>query len=291
MNCAKVKGLLSPYVDGLLESSLREEVERHLSTCPDCSKELASWRSLVEELRSLEKVQAPDNFLEGVHRRLEGGVSFGKWLHRLLLPEGRKLSWGLAGVVIVAFLVITLFRKTQIPSQFEYKLSTPEIPITREMRKGTGVTAPGEEVTPQGPSLEMAKPLPLPTSPEEKEKDWGVVEVTLLTKPVSPLLPSVSKAVSDRLSGGEKEVAKKERGRSNEGIIARVKQAVEGVEGNIIAEDKKAPSPSWLLVEVPGDNYRKFVEELSRIGSVPKPPTLPETRGRVKIYLRINPSP
>jgi hypothetical protein len=46
MTCAEVLAMLPEFVDETLESSLKSDVDRHLLTCPECSKECSELREL-----------------------------------------------------------------------------------------------------------------------------------------------------------------------------------------------------------------------------------------------------
>lgn len=53
MNCDRTRRLLSPYLDGELESETRSTVREHLATCPDCSLYHEELKKLDEDVKSL----------------------------------------------------------------------------------------------------------------------------------------------------------------------------------------------------------------------------------------------
>jgi hypothetical protein len=56
MTCAEVLAMLPEFIDGTLDSSLKSDVDRHLLTCPECSKECSELRELfiaMEDNRTL----------------------------------------------------------------------------------------------------------------------------------------------------------------------------------------------------------------------------------------------
>jgi len=70
MECKDVKNVLSNYLENDLGDIEKTQVEHHLHACKTCQAELESLKRMVAELGSLNKVSAPKDLLEGVHRRL-----------------------------------------------------------------------------------------------------------------------------------------------------------------------------------------------------------------------------
>jgi len=62
VTCEEVRELLSLYIDGNLDPSTREALEKHIESCAECEAELAGLRQTVEILRSLEEVEVPETF-------------------------------------------------------------------------------------------------------------------------------------------------------------------------------------------------------------------------------------
>jgi len=59
MDCSRVIGKLSSYVDEALDEQTLEAVEAHLATCSECREELASLRLLVTAAGEIEPVGPP----------------------------------------------------------------------------------------------------------------------------------------------------------------------------------------------------------------------------------------
>lgn len=64
-------GHLSEYLDGELDPSGRERVERHVGICPDCWRVLASLKRTLAGLLGLRE-DPSDNIADGVIARLRG---------------------------------------------------------------------------------------------------------------------------------------------------------------------------------------------------------------------------
>ena len=131
MRCARVKGLLSDYIDGLLDAERATLVENHLAKCGKCRKELESLRTLIHELRSLESVMAPDDFLASIHSRLEKETFWERIKAFLFIPARIRIpmEWAtLAATVVIAFFVFHLvpFTPSEKSLQFQAAKKTKQ---------------------------------------------------------------------------------------------------------------------------------------------------------------------
>jgi anti-sigma factor RsiW len=60
IECMRVKSLLQPFLDGVLDDEERERVARHLDACRRCGLAASTYRSLKERLRGLGEPADPD---------------------------------------------------------------------------------------------------------------------------------------------------------------------------------------------------------------------------------------
>jgi hypothetical protein len=70
MNCDGVRDLLSAYVDGEATPGELLRVEQHLRRCPVCAEEVDALRQTIAMVASLEEVELPPGFREGLRARL-----------------------------------------------------------------------------------------------------------------------------------------------------------------------------------------------------------------------------
>ncbi|MBI2447119.1 MAG: zf-HC2 domain-containing protein, partial [Candidatus Omnitrophica bacterium] len=115
MECDKVKGFLSEYIDGVLDAQVKKLIDEHLPACKSCSEELASLNACIKELGVLKGVEAPGNFLEKVHERIERKAGFSKIIQTLFIPVRIKVPLEIAAVAAMVILTINLMeseRKT-----------------------------------------------------------------------------------------------------------------------------------------------------------------------------------
>ncbi|MGE5544905.1 MAG: zf-HC2 domain-containing protein, partial [Bacillota bacterium] len=71
MRCQNVRELLSPYIDLVLSDEEKTRIEEHLAACESCRKELAELQHAVNRIRGMEKREAPSDFMNRLHERLQ----------------------------------------------------------------------------------------------------------------------------------------------------------------------------------------------------------------------------
>jgi anti-sigma factor (TIGR02949 family) len=59
-DCSRIVSLLSDYIDGRLPADVRQDLERHLSGCSECTTFVGTFRSTVALLHSLNEDDLPE---------------------------------------------------------------------------------------------------------------------------------------------------------------------------------------------------------------------------------------
>ncbi len=70
MNCKKVILELTSYLDGVLDSNMRSDLEQHLSQCTDCRIVVDTTRKTIQIFCSSEPVPLPQDVRERLHTAL-----------------------------------------------------------------------------------------------------------------------------------------------------------------------------------------------------------------------------
>jgi hypothetical protein len=70
VNCKKVILELSSYLDGLLDSNMRSDLEMHLSRCTDCRIVVDTCRKTIQIFCNSEPVPLPDDVRKRLHTAL-----------------------------------------------------------------------------------------------------------------------------------------------------------------------------------------------------------------------------
>ncbi len=116
MECSRFNELFSEYIDGTLDDIPRRMLEEHLAVCGRCAEELRELRACVSALGSLNTVQAPADFLNRVHERIQidDPVPWLEWLReKLFFPVRVKIPLGATGLVMAALLVVFIYQGTR----------------------------------------------------------------------------------------------------------------------------------------------------------------------------------
>lgn len=165
IDCASTKGLLSPFLDRMLESSQLGDVESHLKDCAPCRGELESLRRVCALVSGLPKRALPGGFLSKLSARRKAPA----------LPAfGRGYAFGTAAVVIGLIAAgASRFENSQVSIDAVAPAQEPPAgekdngpfvsaaPINRETNaRGTPLDAGPE--APKNLAAGEAKPLPKP---------------------------------------------------------------------------------------------------------------------------------
>ena len=70
MNCKKVILELTSYLDGVLDSSMRIDLEQHLSGCTDCRLVVDTCRKTIQIFCNSEPVPLPEDVRTRLHSAL-----------------------------------------------------------------------------------------------------------------------------------------------------------------------------------------------------------------------------
>ena len=77
MNCKHVIRELSDYIDGDLDPALKQELERHLEHCEDCTMIVDQTRKTIQIFSGSEPVSFPSDVKSrlhaALHKKLSGG--------------------------------------------------------------------------------------------------------------------------------------------------------------------------------------------------------------------------
>ncbi len=185
MECALIQERLSEYIDGTLDADDRAAVENHISTCKTCKEDLASLTEMVEELRAMDPVEAPADFLEKIHERMESRFSLDRIIRKLFIPFRIKIPVELAAAATITLLVFFVFniQQKEVPSVqiLSDSISEKMTETTEEDRMKPAFEKEAKSVA---PILEA-----VPTTPSNKEQ----IRLTRKSKATTPVEPSIQR--------------------------------------------------------------------------------------------------
>lgn len=173
MDCSQVQELLSDYVEDTLQPSARKQVSKHLSTCKDCSAELRELRNYLQAMSSLGAINAPADFLEKVHKRIEQGSVWRKLYEKIFVPLRIKVPLELAGVAIAALLVVFLHQEM-----------SPEkkAPMEPRLSQAPHSPASGQTERREQQSISDELEVPIPAAPVPPARAKATITLSLSVK-------------------------------------------------------------------------------------------------------------
>jgi len=185
MECALIQERLSEYIDGTLDADDRAAVENHISTCKTCKEDLASLTEMVEELHAMDPVEAPADFLEKIHERMESRFSLDRIIRKLFIPFRIKIPVELAVAATITLLVFFVFniQQKEVPSVqiLSDSISEKMAETPKEDRMKPAFEKEAKSVA---PILEA-----VPTTPSNKEQ----IRLTRKSKATTPVQPSIQR--------------------------------------------------------------------------------------------------
>ncbi len=105
MDCKTCKDLLWEYHDHELDSELNWQVDKHLTTCPDCLTELVSLTTTTRFLKKHMPVLTLDStFVQATMEKIDLGESAGAFLKPII-----GIGLALAGLILCTLVIISPF--------------------------------------------------------------------------------------------------------------------------------------------------------------------------------------
>jgi len=297
MNCEKVKGLLSEYVDGVLDPKTKALVDEHLSACKDCQDELASLKALVNELGSLEPVAPPADFLDQLHERMEERSPFSRILRTLFVPMRLKIPLECAGAVAVAILVFSVF----FVQQDRYNVTQAPVGLKEE---GAAQKAAPDSWG-EGLKDEASKPQPAhrAATAEQAPAKKEPIEVVLVMKrtlPSETYAPGGAMEASPapkeqmRSSLAKKEAApgaRLEADKRDDHFLPGLTGLVEAVGGRVVSMEYEKASHRLeaMYAEIPAEHLNTFYNRLGELGDLKSAPRslTGKAKGLVSVRIRL----
>ena len=132
--------LMSAYLDAELPADEAEAFERHLEESPEARAELEDLRKMLQLVKALPEVDAPEDFYEKVSRKIRR--------RSILQPDGLALSLVSLPFQVLSILVIltaaALYMMAELDTKPEKLEADPDV-------RGFKINADEPELPPQPP--------------------------------------------------------------------------------------------------------------------------------------------
>lgn len=280
MNCDEIKGLLSEYVDGVLDVKTKALVDEHLSTCKDCEQELASLKTLVNELGSLESVAPPKDFLNQLHKRMERRSPFSKIMRTLFVPMRVKIPLEFAGAAAMAILVFSLLHV----QQEHYRMAEAPVSIKQEMVAEKGAPESWEkDLKDEASKPQLAYRIATAEQPPGKK---GPIELALVMKRARPPETYATGAAMEAAPAPKEKMrrslakteavpsAQPETDKKGDDLLLQLTRVVELVGGKVVSieYEKASNRPESIHAEIPAEHFTTFYNRLQELGDLKSAP-------------------
>ena len=214
MSCKDIERKLSAYLEGIVSSKEKKQIENHLSSCQMCRRAFEELKRTVALIKGLEQVESPPWFTQKIMSRVRAEQESKKnIIQRLFYPLHIKVPLEAFATVLIAVAAVYLFtanepemKRIHVPAATEEAVSKDEASKQPAEPKGD-TTITGNKV-----ALEA---VPKPQKQEGVTRDKNQHEKgskeELKQKIVSP---SVSETPPPPVVGMKKEVPEKPSGPS-----------------------------------------------------------------------------
>jgi len=137
MNCQKIRKLINPYIDQILDAESAQHVEEHLKSCSVCREEYSKLKQVVFSLNSISPQPAPADFTQNIMAKIsqEDVQIQSSWMDRIkkqvFIPQlSLRLVGAAAAAALIVFFAFTFIFNTPDTSlicsaevQFSLKIS------------------------------------------------------------------------------------------------------------------------------------------------------------------------
>ena len=243
MDCKKVRDRFSSLWEKELMPPEERTVREHLSSCPECRKELERFEKTMGWLRSVGEAEVPEGFLPELYKKMEERKRAApaekvreRWLH---FPLSLKLPAQAVAMVAIVFLVLYLTKMMptemyrpkeakQTASPLSVEKKTEQVLAQKEMEKERRVleTTPEAEL-PRPKDVDLAK-APVPR--EGRLEEAYVPQVKAEAKKEEPPSPKTDEVVAyQRIDSKEAARAKAPSpgaGKIEKGLVAKEKSVM-----------------------------------------------------------------
>lgn len=311
MKCAKIKRLLSDYINNTLNSKTQLRVKNHLQDCPSCSQEILFLKKYFKEVKNIKKVEAPNDFLEKIHAKIDDSFSFKKWIKSIFIPIRFPLE--LAGAVVTIILIVVLFFPQFIIKEINQSIEKPLGP-TVEIQKQMGMkekplkdkykrelpllskkTIPQKREEPINITLNISS---LPGAPEKLYQSESITRSKASQETISgygALMKDEEKEADDKSLPSE--TIRLDRKRIQQVVdlsnsSRQIKDIIKNLKGIIITEQQleNQKNTQSLLFELPRTNYPAFILQINQQfqNQIQKPASLGPGDKLKKLKIQLN---
>ena len=303
MECAKIKELLSEYIDNVLDAKAKAAVEEHLKSCSDCSKELASLKAYISDMGILKDAKAPDGFLKSVHERIDRRFEFEKIMRKIFVPIHIKVPIEALAVAASVMLILIVYRSggsplsrvLQTPLSGKMRVlkvqqaKKPAVPATEDKMYNLAELQAVDEVSTGAIVRQRTTAARKQETVLTDSLDGGYTKKQAIQEPQSieiALAISLEPVTTSESLGGYEHreelmrslydksdidtVGKEEISTKAPTIISSIAFIADSLEGTVenIEYNKETSILEYITLKIPANNYKQLTEKLAGLGHI-----------------------
>lgn len=292
--CSHIRQLLSEYIDGVLDAAKMTAVREHLHICEACSREYEALNILTSKLGNFGLVEAPDNFLENFHSRIESNSIFGR-LREIFSFTRIRIPVELAAFATTAILILFLFHFFPVEEKGIIKnLGNENIQLAMDEE-----SLPDQTIENLIPAEQTSKSL---SSLTKSQKQQIPIKLALLLTTQQEATPIPSQSVSFGNSGSgytTDDLYTWQPATGSDSTIrlirpdevnVKIDEIITFTEGKLLSRNDNPETglPTGLKLEIPVSNYHLFISNLDTLGVLQAPaPILPEGSEDADLLIQI----
>lgn len=115
MNCIAIDNITDYYIDNKLTESLKRKVDKHLESCPRCSKEVCALLRMKKLMGNYAKIKSPEGLKENIFKQAYSTDSSKTLYFKFKIKL--SLSYGFAMGYLILMLIFATIPFGGIPTQ------------------------------------------------------------------------------------------------------------------------------------------------------------------------------
>jgi negative regulator of sigma E activity len=269
MKCYRIKKLLSEYIDGTLDKKTATVVEKHLENCRNCRREYIFLHNLVEDLRSMERLEAPMDFVIKVRERIDTSSRAKKSPQHLFFPLPGWVPKGLIATAAAAALALIVFN-----NNVRYKSQIMEQPVTPV--ETAGLMGPGTGTD----TIQLALSL----ATQQNPRALPSANVLLVA---SGNGAGRGNDIPELLFNNGQQEESSTAIKANP--VSKMLETVSLAGGRLVSKEFKPGTDTleYLTFEIPAVDYDPFIENIKEIGTLQTPAPALSKQHREPVLIRI----
>lgn len=300
MRCNRVHELLEEYARNELPGRESSIVKLHLETCTSCREHYNFIRKYLEEVKTMPKYGAPDDFIESLNRRInENNSSFSlrKFFDIMFSPWKIKLPLEAAALLVIGTIVTAIYY--QAPEQ--HHIAKEDSGKAYHVAENIKSKAPVESVPHEKAEKKVDKLQPVTIQlallvHQDKQEMMDLYSSrssnTSMSAPVKRRAAAADMQ-EESVEGEKEQLSEKpgvEQAVSLDQVISDIEAVVYRLDGKVLYKQVNKDTGSIdLHVSIPTHRSNEFIQNLSIYGSLEDTPAMPvhEKPGKITFKIRI----